>query len=131
VKSKIGRRLKRLRTERGFTQKGLAAAVSGGLDYSYIGKIERGEQLPSLKILITISEALSVPVSSFFPDEAVTAVRDGSSPEMDYLAGDNMWSELFAALKLLHEDDIPLFIEMAKVLAKHRKSLGKNLAPHE
>jgi len=131
VKSEIGRCLKRLRIDKGLTQKGLAAAVSGGLDYTYIGKIERGEQLPSLKILISISEALSVPVSSFFPDVAVTAVRDGSSPEMNYLTGDNKWSELFAALKLLHEDDIPLFIEMASVLAKHRKSMGKNLPPHE
>lgn len=131
MKSKIGRRLKRLRTNKGLTQKGLAAAVSGGLDYTYIGKIERGEQLPSLKILIKISEALSVPVSSFFPEETVTAVRDGSSPDMNYRTVDDKWNELFASLKLLHEDDIPLFIEMAKVLAKHRKSLGKNLPPHE
>lgn len=128
MKSKIGRRLKRLRTDKGLTQKDLAAAVSGGLDYTYIGKIERGEQLPSLKILIRISEALSVPVSSFFPDETM-AVSDGSSPEASYLAGDDKWSGLLATLKLLHEDDIPLFIEMARVLARHRKSMGKNVPP--
>jgi transcriptional regulator with XRE-family HTH domain len=129
LKLEIGRQLRRLRTDKGLTQKGLAAAVSGGLDYTYIGKIERGEQLPSLKILIRISEALSVPLGSFFPDEPVSAVSDGSSSEMSYRAGEDRWSELFAAVKLLHEDDIPLFIEMAKVLARHRKALGKYLPP--
>jgi transcriptional regulator with XRE-family HTH domain len=122
LKSKIGRRLKKLRTEKGLTQKGLAATVRGGLDYTYIGKIERGEQLPSLKILLKISEALSVPVSSFFPDETVSAVSDVSVPEMDYRAGDERRGKLLATLKLLHEDDIPLLVEIAKVLARHRRT---------
>jgi transcriptional regulator with XRE-family HTH domain len=120
LKCKIGRRLKRFRTEKGLTQKSLAATVCGGLDYTYIGKIERGEQLPSLKILIKISEALSVPVSSFFPDETVSAVCEVSASEMNYHAGNERWCELLATLKLLHEDDIPLLIEIAKVLARHR-----------
>jgi transcriptional regulator with XRE-family HTH domain len=121
LKSKIGRRLKKLRTEKGLTQKGLAATVRGGLDYTYIGKIERGEQLPSLKILLKISEALSVPVSSFFPDETVS-VCDVSAAEVDYQAGDERRGDLFTTLKLLHEDDIPLLIEIAKVLARHRRT---------
>ena len=61
LKVEIGKRLKRLRLQKGSTQKELAAKVRGGLDYTYIGKIERGEQLPSLKILIKISEAKRSP----------------------------------------------------------------------
>jgi transcriptional regulator with XRE-family HTH domain len=122
LKSAIGRRLKRLRIDKGLTQKGLAATVPGGLDYTYIGKIERGEQLPSLKILIKISEALSVPVSSFFPDESVSVVCDVSVSERNYHAEEEKWSGLFSVLKQLHEDDIPLFIEIAKVLVRHRQS---------
>src|SRR6266567_7340946 len=74
LKVEIGKRLKRLRLEKGFTQKELAVRVKGGLDYTYIGKIERGEQLPSLKILIKISEALSVPIGSFFQEESSPSV---------------------------------------------------------
>jgi transcriptional regulator with XRE-family HTH domain len=122
LKSAIGRRLKRLRIDKGLTQKGLAATVPGGLDYTYIGKIERGEQLPSLKILIKISEALSVPVSSFFPDETVSVVCDVSVSERNYHAGEEKWSGLFSVLKQLHEDDIPLFIEIVMVLVRHRQS---------
>jgi transcriptional regulator with XRE-family HTH domain len=132
VKIKIGRRLKRLRAEKGLTQKGLAAAVSGGLDYTYVGKIERGEQLPSLKILIKISEALSVPLSSFFPDEPAPAVHDVSFSESDYHAGEEKWSGLYESLKLLHEDDIPLLTEIARVLGRHRKArAGKHTGSPE
>ena len=131
LKLKIGRQLKRLRTDRGLTQKGLAAAVRGGLDYTYVGKIERGEQLPSLKILIKISEALSVPLRCFFPDEPNATVHDASSPERDYRAPDERRRGLYEALDQLHDDDIPLLTEIIKALAGHRKSLaakrsGKN-----
>lgn len=122
MKNEIGRRLKRLRTENGLTQKGLAAAVSGGLDYTYIGKIERGEQLPSLKILIRISEALAVPIGSFFPDEPELKVGDSASPGKEYHAEDPQLDRVCEELKLLGRDDIQLVTEIIRVLARHRKT---------
>lgn len=122
MKIEIGKRLKKLRMEKGFTQKEFAARVRGGVDYTYIGKIERGEQLPSLKILIKISEALSVPVGYFFLDEALPAVCDIPCPELKLLVKDEKVCELLRTLKLLHEDDMPLVIEIARVLDKHRRA---------
>ena len=58
MKVEIGIRVKKLRLAKGLTQKEFAASVRGGLDYTYIGKIERGEQLPSLKILLKIDREL-------------------------------------------------------------------------
>lgn len=121
VKIEIGRRLKRLRTERGLTQKGLAA-ISGGLDYTYIGKIERGDQLPSLKILIRISEALSVPLGSFFPDATAQGVSDGASAAADYHAANPRLDESFEQLKQLHEDDVTLVMEIIRILARQRNA---------
>ncbi len=115
MKFEIGRRLKRLRLEKGLTQKELAAEVS--LDYTYIGKIERGEQLPSLKILLKISEVLAVHVNHFFQDEALPFV---SVAELKRLVNTDKGEELLKALKLLHEDDIPLLIEIIRVLGRHR-----------
>jgi transcriptional regulator with XRE-family HTH domain len=69
----IGLTLRRLRHARGLTQKGLAQRVSGGVDATYIGKIERGDQLPSLKVLLRLSRTLGITVSDFFyppPDRA-------------------------------------------------------------
>jgi transcriptional regulator with XRE-family HTH domain len=62
----IGVVLRRLRHARGLTQKGLAQGVADGIDGTYIGKIERGDQLPSLKVLIRLSKALGVGMSDFF-----------------------------------------------------------------
>ncbi len=124
MKIEIGSRLKKMRMEKSLTQKELAAMVSGGLDYTYIGKIERGEQLPSLKILIRISEALTVPVASFFHDEATVAINDIAKSELRYFLSEEKGRELVRALRLLHKDDLPLLIEIVQVLARHRSAAG-------
>ncbi len=62
----IGLILQRLRRDKGWTQKALAQRVAGGVNTTYIGKIERGDQLPSLKILLRLSQALDVSVGDFF-----------------------------------------------------------------
>lgn len=125
MKVEIGKRLKRLRMERGITQKALAAQVKGSLDYTYIGKIERGEQLPSLKILIKISEALAVEVGYFFQDEPVKAAREIFNSDFGRFIKDNKGRELVHALQLLDKEDIPLIVEIIRVLSRHRKASNK------
>lgn len=127
MKAEIGNRLKKMRMERGLTQKELAATVQGGLDYTYIGKIERGEQLPSLKMLIKISEALSVPIGYFFRDETSLPVDTGCCPELGDLSGNVQGRELLKVLGNLHQDDVPLVSEIIKVLNRHRVSSAKKL----
>lgn len=129
MKAEIGKRLKRLRLERGLTQKELAARVKGGLDYTYIGKIERCEQLPSLKILIKIGEALSVPVAYFFRDERVAIPRGILPSELKHLLEDERGRELVQALQLIHGEDIQLVTEIIRVLGRHRK--GSKAAPYD
>ena len=116
----IGSTLKRLRMERKLTQKELAAKVSGGLDYTYIGKIEREEQLPSLKILMKLSQALAIPLASFFreEDEQLTALF--SSGKVVNLAASREMSVLIMELNQLNRSDIPLLIEIVRALNRHR-----------
>jgi transcriptional regulator with XRE-family HTH domain len=71
----IGLILRRLRRTRGLTQKALAQQVPGGMEVTYIGKIERGEQLPSLKVLLRLSAALGVMISDFFYPPAGNAAE--------------------------------------------------------
>lgn len=120
MQSDIGRALKQLRTERRFTQKELADRVSGGLDYTYIGKIERGEQLPSLRILIGLSEALGVPVGHFFRDEPPAA-----GVRLRVAEAEGKEAELRKELRQLHPDDLPLVVELVRVLNRHRKAERK------
>ncbi|MEE8291901.1 MAG: helix-turn-helix transcriptional regulator [Candidatus Tectomicrobia bacterium] len=74
----IGLILQRLRHEHGLTQKSLAQRVVGGLNTTYIGKIERGDQLPSLKILLRLSTALDVSVNDFFYPPALKSAEEGA-----------------------------------------------------
>ena len=117
----IGRALKRLRIERKLTQKELAIMVSGGVDYTYIGKIEREEQLPSLKILINISKALAVPLSSFFSEENGDLTALHTSPKVVNLADAREMSHLLKELNQLHRNDIPLLMDIIRALNGHRK----------
>jgi transcriptional regulator with XRE-family HTH domain len=76
----IGLILRRLRQMHRLTQKGLAQQVAGGMEATYIGKIERGEQLPSLKVLLRLSSALGVTISTFFYPPASNTTDPTSPP---------------------------------------------------
>ena len=68
MKVKVGQRVKKLRKSLGLTQKQFASRVPGGVDHTYIGKIERGHQYPSVKLLERIGRAYFVPLGYFFLD---------------------------------------------------------------
>ncbi len=57
--------IRRIRKERGLTQRGLAAA--SGVDQATISQIESGRHRPNLDTLDKLAEALSVGVGEFFP----------------------------------------------------------------
>jgi len=54
----FGSLIRKLRKERGFTQELLAERTE--LSVSYIGFIERGENVPTLTIVLNLAEALDV-----------------------------------------------------------------------
>lgn len=118
MKAEIGRRIRKIRVERGLTQKELASKV--GIDFTYIGKIERGEQLPSLKILLKIADALSLPFGCFLEDKDTVAALEMANGWKD-LIKDERWFDLLKTLQVLHVDDIPLITEIVHVLDRHRK----------
>jgi len=54
----LGSLIRKLRTERGLTQEELAERTD--LSVSYIGFIERGENVPTLTIVLNLADALDV-----------------------------------------------------------------------
>jgi transcriptional regulator with XRE-family HTH domain len=132
----IGRRLKKQRIEKGLTQKELAARIQQGVDYTYIGRIERGQQLPSLKVLLRISEAFSLPIGFFFSEISETVVYLTTSDGLTNAIKHEKGGELIRALELLHPNDIPLIVEIIRILASQRalgdsESLSYSLPPSE
>jgi transcriptional regulator with XRE-family HTH domain len=125
IQQAIGKTLRALRQLRGLTQKELASKIQGQVDYSYIGKIERGEQLPSLKMLERLSNALAVSLNSFFQGlgSDITVEREGREAGNEAL--DRQQERLLLYLvRTVHNDDIPLLIEIVRILNKRRKVQG-------
>jgi transcriptional regulator with XRE-family HTH domain len=54
----LGCRIKALRKQKNFSQESLA--LDSGIDYSYLGRIERGENNPTYLILCAIAKTLCV-----------------------------------------------------------------------
>ena len=69
----FGQALRRLRTERGLSQERLAEAA--GVTLNYVGNLERGEQGPSLHVLIKLARALDVDVATLLSDFRRDAIR--------------------------------------------------------
>ncbi len=70
----IGRHIREARLDKKLTQYQLAERVH--ITPNYLSMLERGTHLPKLETLITISEALEVPVSALltdFPVESFTS----------------------------------------------------------
>jgi len=60
----VGRRIRALRKSKGLTQEELGAEC--GINYKYVGAIERGEENPSLSILQKIAKGLGVEILELF-----------------------------------------------------------------
>lgn len=61
----IGTQLQRARAERGLTQAQVASAAKTNVNY--YSKLERGESVPSLKVLEKIAKALKTKSSDILP----------------------------------------------------------------
>lgn len=57
-------KVQKLRETKKYTKGRLSELA--GLDYSYIGKIERCEKSPNLRTIIKLADALEVPVKDLF-----------------------------------------------------------------
>jgi transcriptional regulator with XRE-family HTH domain len=69
----FGRRLRELRKERGLTQEALAE--SADLSGNYISDLELGLKVPSLTILVRLSQALDVATPDLLTDFTRQAVK--------------------------------------------------------
>lgn len=62
---KLGKKIRELRKEKGFSQESFAYEV--GLDRTYMGSVERGERNIAALNLIRIAKTLKVEVGFLFP----------------------------------------------------------------
>lgn len=69
---KLGKKIRDLRKEKGFSQESFAYEV--GLDRTYMGSVERGERNIAALNLIKIAKTLKVEIGELFPAVRTLAV---------------------------------------------------------
>jgi len=62
----VGRRVRRIRTERGISQEALAGAL--GVHRTYLGGVERGERNLTLRSVERLADRLGVPARELLDD---------------------------------------------------------------
>ena len=62
----LGKRIRQLRTEKGWSQERLAE--ESGMHRTYMWGIEQGMRNPSVRHLIRLADALDIPVKGLFED---------------------------------------------------------------
>ena len=117
---KVGERLKKVRKRLGLTQKEFAQRVPGKIDYTYIGKIERGQQYPSLKMLERIGKAFSVPLSYFFEDHIFLKSLDLLPSEVKELLKDRKRQDLLKTSRGLNPRDLGLVMQIINILTQKK-----------
>ncbi|MFK8288298.1 helix-turn-helix domain-containing protein [Capnocytophaga canimorsus] len=75
IKEKVGKRLRELRVERGFSQEKFSFEC--GLDRTYIASIEQGKRNVSIVNIEKIVKALNISISDFF--NSIIFSVDGNS----------------------------------------------------
>ncbi|MEA2417510.1 MAG: hypothetical protein QOI58_4167 [Thermoanaerobaculia bacterium] len=70
---RFGDTLRRLRNERGLSQERLAEAAN--LTADYVGFVERGENVPTLTVILKLAGALSVDACDLLADFKLATIR--------------------------------------------------------
>jgi transcriptional regulator with XRE-family HTH domain len=110
----IGRRVKEARLKLGLTQERLAARAN--LHYSYVGQVERGNKVPSLKTLSKIARALNLKVEDLIGDNE--SERKSNITSRDLLA-----QELMLLVRDCPENELKLYIRLISQIKKHLENL--------
>lgn len=64
---KFAQIVKKIREDKGYSKGKMSELI--GCDISYVGKIERSEKFPNLKMIFKIANALEVPAKTLFDFE--------------------------------------------------------------
>jgi transcriptional regulator with XRE-family HTH domain len=121
---KIGNRIRKLRKRLGLTQKEFAECVPGKIDYTYIGKMERDQQYPSIKMLQKIGMAFSVPLGYFFENDGFLNSSKLLPTDIKDLLKDTRKQDLLRMTQTLNPQDLDLVMQIINILTQKKPLEG-------
>jgi len=71
----VGRNVRRIRVAKHISQERLA--FDSGVDRSYLGGLERGEENPTVDVLDRLAVTLAVPLRELFTEEGIGPINNG------------------------------------------------------
>jgi transcriptional regulator with XRE-family HTH domain len=104
LQSLLGRRIKALRLRQELTQEALGETA--GLNYKYLGAIERGERNPPLKQLVKIAQALGVETHELL----IVEQEESSTPKL--------WAMIQELLQEADRAELQLAYKLLKALLR-------------
>lgn len=108
----LGKRIKELRLQAGFSQRELARRAN--LSHSYVSKLENGNRRnATIDIIRAVAEALDYPVEALLREVGVLGTEPGDE-ERDQLILDGL-----AALEQLPEQVFRSEVDRLRILAEH------------
>ncbi len=110
------------------TQKEFAECVPGKIDYTYIGKMERDQQYPSIKMLQKIGKAFSVPLSYFFEEDGFLNSSKLVPTDIKDLLKDTRKQDLLRMTQRLIPQDLDLVMQIVNILTQKKPLEGLQLA---
>jgi transcriptional regulator with XRE-family HTH domain len=119
VQPEFGRRLRRLRTERGMSQRDLAVGV---VNQSYISLLEKGSRVPTPEVVNHLSEVLGVPVAELAGVDVEPVVPAGAA-----VAGAELARELIVS-SAVDQGDLPRASQVLTAAFEEAKRSGQPAA---
>jgi transcriptional regulator with XRE-family HTH domain len=98
-RKRLGRRLQRLRRLRGLTQEQLAERID--INPKYLSSVERGEENPTLDLLLRLAEGLQVELPELFQYAPEGESRDRLRQKVEGLIADLSEEELRRVVRVL------------------------------
>jgi len=109
----IGKRIKEVRQKIGLTQEELGERAE--LHYSYIGQLERGNKLPSIKTLKKIAAALNIKLEALLEDV----------PTYETSSQNLLNREILNILKDSPPEDLKLFLDVICLVKDHLQKIRR------
>ena len=99
TKRVVGLRIKNLRRARGYSQERLAEII--GINPKYLSSIERGEENPTLDLLMRLSQGLKVEMQEIFKVEHEGQPPQNLRRKLQALVGEIKDHDLSRAIRIL------------------------------
>ena len=116
---KLGEAIRRLRKEKKRTIEEMAASI--GITQSYLSRIERNIQQPSMQVIENIADYLGVHKSYLFFDEE--SLKKYSEPEKQLLAQKSITLDDLKKLNIVHDNGSKITEEELQMVINYLKEL--------